>query len=254
MSVPAELATGTPERFAAYAEEIISAIRSGMDRFVDSDSQGEALLNEFDELTADLDDARRRSKAISQFHPDSVMRAAADAAEQALEKVSTEIALDARVYAKLQGADVSGSDDATKYWVFRLLRDFRRAGVDRDEATRARLREIRDELVLVGQAFQCNINSDTKVVKLDPDALAGLPADFVRTHPAGDDGKVRITTDYSDFIPFLSYARDAKAREALWREFNRRGYPSNVDVLKSMLTLCKEYASLLGYESWALTT
>jgi Zn-dependent oligopeptidase len=251
MSVPAELATGTPERFAAYAEEVIAATRSGIDRFVDSGSEGERLLDEFDELIADVDDARRRAKAISQFHPDAPMRAASDAAEQALEKISTEIALDARVYSKLESIDVSGSDDATRYWIFKVLRDFRRSGVDRDETTRARLREIREELVSVGQAFQRNINSDTKIVAFAPEALAGLPDDYVRAHAVGDDGKVRITTDYSDFIPFMTYARDPQAREALWREFNRRGYPSNIEVLRSMLTLRKEFASLLGYESWA---
>lgn len=251
MSVPAKLATGTPEQFTGYAEEVVAATRSGVDRFVDSDSGGEALLDEFDDLIADLDDARRRAKAISQFHPDATMRAASDAAEQALEKISTEIALDARVYHKLQSADVSGSDETTRYWVFKVLRDFRRAGVDQDEATRSRLREIRDELVSVGQAFQRNINGDTKVVAIDPAALDGLPEDYIRAHPAGEDGKVRITTDYSDMIPFMTYARDTAAREALWREFNRRGYPSNVDVLQSMLSLRKEFAALIGYESWA---
>jgi thimet oligopeptidase len=251
MSVPAELATGTPERFTAYAEEVIAATRSGVDRFVDSDANGEPLLDRFDELLAELDNARRRAKAISNFHPDAAMRAASDAAEQALDKIATDIALDARVYHKLQGVDGSGSDEGTRYWVFKLLRDFRLAGVDQDDATRSRLREIREELVLVGQAFQRNINSDTRVVSLDPAALAGLPDDYVRAHPVGEDGMVRVTTDYSDLFPFMSYARDPGAREALWREFNRRGYPSNIEVLKKMLTLRREFASLLGYESWA---
>jgi thimet oligopeptidase len=251
MSVPAELATGTPEQFTAYAEEVIAATRSGMDRFVDSDAGGEVLLDEFDNVVADLDDARRRAKAISQSHPDAAMRAATDAAEQSLEKIATEISLDARVYDKLQGIEVSGSDDATRFWMFKLLRDFRRAGVDRDETTRSRLREIREELVLVGQAFQRNINGDTRTVALEPAALEGMPDDYVRAHPAGDDGKVRITTDYSDYIPFMTYARDSASREALWREFNRRGYPSNVEVLQRMFTLRREFASLLGYESWA---
>jgi hypothetical protein len=73
MSVPAQLATGTPELFTAYGEEVVAATRSGVDRFVDSDAEGERLLDEYDDLVADLDDARRRSKAISQFHPDTSM-------------------------------------------------------------------------------------------------------------------------------------------------------------------------------------
>jgi Zn-dependent oligopeptidase len=250
-SVAAELATGGPERFSEYAEGVIAATRAAIERFMQSPSTGEELLEEFDEFIADLDDARRRSRAISQSHPDAGMRAAADAAEQAIEKVTSEIALDARIYRRLNELDLSTSDDATRYWVFRVLREFRRAGVDQDEATRARLSELRDELVTVGQSFQRNINADTKTITITPEQLEGLPDDYRLAHPAGEDGLVRITTDYSDLIPFLTYARDPEAREALWRQFNTRGYPSNVDVLKSMLSLRKEFASLLGSESWA---
>ena len=47
--------------------------------------------------------------------------------------------------------------------------------------------------------------------------LDGLPEDYVRAHPPGADGKVRITTDYPDYVPFMTYARDGAAREELWR-------------------------------------
>ncbi len=250
-SAPATLATSSPEEFTAHADAVIAAGRTGVAEFIESPSSGEGLLEEFDELIAGLDDLRRRAKAISQFHPGAAMRAAAEAAEQAVDKVLTEVSLDVRVYERLRAIDVSTSDDATRYFVFKVLRDFRRAGVDLDEATRARVRGIRDELVSVGQAFQRNINTDTRTVALPPSALDGLPADYVRAHPAGDDGLVRVTTDYADIIPFMSYSADPGAREALWRQFNSRGHPQNVEVLKGLLVLRRELAGLLGYESWA---
>ena len=62
---------------------------------------------------------------------------------------------------------------------------------------------------------------------------------------------VPITTEYPDFIPFLTYATDAAAREELWRLFRQRGHPANVDVLRRMLERRHELATLLGYPSWA---
>lgn len=253
MSQPsaALLATSAPHEFARHAEAAVAAAQAGIAGFLDSDATGEALLEQFDELVGGLDDVRRQAKAISQFHPGAQMRAAAEAAEQAVDKVLTDLSLDAGIFRRLTELDVSTSDGATQYLVFKLLRDFRRAGVDSDDATRARLREIREELITVGQAFQRNINGGTRSVTLPVSALDGLPEDFVRSHTADEQGHVRITTDYSDYIPFMTYARDAGAREAVWREFNLRGYPSNVDVLQRMLTLRREYAGLLGYVSWA---
>ncbi|WP_117215182.1 M3 family metallopeptidase [Allorhizocola rhizosphaerae] len=250
-SAAARLATSSPEEFTAHADAAIAAGRAGVARFIDCPASNEDLLDEFDELISGLDDVRRLAKAVSQFHPGAANRAAGESAEQAVDKLLTDISLDVRIYERLRAVDASGSDSATQHYLFRLLRDFRRAGVDRDEATRARVRQLREELVSVGQSFQRNINTGTRAVELPLSALDGLPADYVRAHPAGEDGLVRITTDYSDYIPFMSYATDARARESLWRQFNLRGYPQNIEVLKSLLALRRELAGLLGYGSYA---
>lgn len=42
--------------------------------------------------------------------------------------------------------DLSQADALTRYWMERTLLDFRRAGVDRDDATRARVKALNEEL------------------------------------------------------------------------------------------------------------
>jgi Zn-dependent oligopeptidase len=250
MSEAAALITSTPAELTAYADEVIAATRADLAVL----KAAQDPLEVFDELGAHIDDARRLAKVISQMHPDAAMRAAAEAAEQALDKVMTEISLDEDIFGKLGGVDLSTVDDVTRYWVTKVLRDFRRSGVDRPPAVRERLRELREELVGISQEFARNINSDTKTVEVEPSALAGLPADYVAAHPVHDDGLVRITTEYADFLPFMSYSRSGSARELLWRGFLRRGYPANGEVLKRMLERRYEMATLLGYESWAKYT
>ena len=79
------------------------------------------------------------------------------------------------------------------------LRDFRRAGVDRDDATRARVRDARRRSWSRSARRSTATSAPTRrTPRVAPAALDGLPDDYVRAHPAGEDGLVQITTDYPD--------------------------------------------------------
>ena len=47
----------------------------------------------------------------------------------------------------------------------RTLRDFRRSGVDRDEATRDRLRELSERAILLSQEFSKNIRENVRSIR-----------------------------------------------------------------------------------------
>ncbi|NTX15330.1 Zn-dependent oligopeptidase [Myxococcus sp. CA056] len=211
----------------------------------------QALLTTYDDAVALLDDAVGRSGIGANVHPDGAFRAAAERCEQAVERVRTDISLDRRVYDVLASLELEGQDALTRRWVARVLKGFQRAGVDRDEATRERVRVLQEELIVLGQEFSRHIHEDVRHLDVAPSALAGLPEDYVRAHPPGPDGRVRLATDSSDLGPFMTYARDTAAREALWRLGRRRGHPRNLDTLARMLQARHALATLLGYPSWA---
>ena len=73
-------------------------------------------------------------------------------------------------------------DDAERVRNF-ALRDFRRSGVDRDEATRDRVREINERETELGQTFERHIRDDGTTVKVRPEQLAGLPGRLGRGPP-----------------------------------------------------------------------
>ncbi len=265
----AGLATSSPAALArasaaaiADAGELIGAVLSHGDR-LRRPSGGDRLppeggglvgldlLDAYDEATAALANMADRVDLIAVSHPDRGMRDAADAAKQAIASARTNISLDRGVFDALSSLDVSTADKPTQHYLSKTLRDFRRAGVDRDEATRARVRQLREELVEIGQDFDRNIREDTRTCLVPPEALAGLPEDYVRSHPVGEDGLVPVTTEYPDYVPFLTYSADATARAALWRTYRQRGYPSNVDILRRMIARRHELATLLGYPNWA---
>jgi thimet oligopeptidase len=133
----------------------------------------------------------------------------------------------------------------------RTLLDFRRAGIDRDEATRAKVKALNEELVKLGQQFSKNISEDVRKVELDPKDLDGLPEDYIKAHPKGPNGKVTITTNTPDYQPFMIYAKSGKAREKLWRAYRQRAHPKNLEVLSQLIAKRHELATLLGYAHWA---
>ncbi|MCP4197889.1 MAG: Zn-dependent oligopeptidase, partial [Proteobacteria bacterium] len=137
-------------------------------------------------------------------------------------------------------------------FVKHTLRDFKRSGVDKDDATRNRVKAIKEELVRLAQEFNRNIRDDTRSIEIDdPAHLQGLPQDYIDGHPQGEDGKIRITTDYPDLVPFMSYAKSAEHRQKLHFAFTNRAFPQNIEVLDKILGLRHQLANLLGHDSWA---
>src|SRR5262249_36551988 len=142
--------------------------------------------------------------------------------------LNTEVSLNRGVFDAIRGLDVSSADAETKYYVQRLLRDFRLAGVDKDEATRTRIQALRDALTGLGQDFDRNIRTDLRTVKTDAAELEGLPRDYVARHKPDANGQITLTIDYPDSLPVFSYAKNDDLRKRMFMEYNNRAYPKNI--------------------------
>ncbi|TBT88718.1 peptidase M3 [Propioniciclava sinopodophylli] len=209
-----------------------------------------ATLEAWNELDIALGNLSARGELFSEVHPDAGVREAAEQAALEARKLSTELGLDTELYAVFAGLDADGLDAQATRLLEKTLRSFRRSGVAADETTRARIKEIRDRLTVLGQTFARTIREGTRSIKVTPDQLAGLPADWIEAHPAGEDGLVTVTTDYPDAIPFRTFAHDETARHDLLVASLTIGYPDNVDVLREMFGLRAELATLLGYDTF----
>jgi thimet oligopeptidase len=251
MSESAALATSSPEEIARASDSAIATARSLIETVKSGGSDPLGTLDAFDEAMAALGNATDRMDLIANTQPDAAMRDAAEAAKQALAKVRTDISLDRGLYDVLAALDLGVADEPTTYYLARTLRDFRRAGVDRDDETRAKVRALQEELVEIGQAFDRAIRDDTRTAALPPSALDGLPDDYVRAHAVGPAGTVTLSTEYPDYVPFMTYSRDPAARETMWRLYRQRAYPANIENLGRMLQRRHELATLLGYPTWA---
>lgn len=209
------------------------------------------VLARFDQAFSALSEAGSRASLARNVHPDVAVRDAAEACEQEVAALATRLSLDRGLYDVLAALDPAGLDATARWFLEKSLRDFRRSGVDRDDPTRARVQALQEELVRIGQEFGRTIRDDVRRLPLAPEALDGLPEDWRRAHPPGPDGKVTVTTDATDYVPFMTYARSEAARAELWRLYRLRGHPTNLEVLSRLLSRRAELAGLLGYPTWA---
>src|SRR5439155_11392679 len=240
-------------RYRAEASRELSEARRARDRVLAARGARTIAntLSPYNDLLIQLDALLNGAQLMEEVHPDSLVRVNAQRMEQAGSKLASEVSTDPRMYHAIQAVDVSRQDAPTRYFVFKTLRDFRRSGVDKDDSTRARIRKLDERMVETSQRFDINISEDKSTIQVDPKDLEGLPEDYVKGHPQGADGKVLLTSAYPDFYPFLTYSKSEAARKRYLEIFLNRAYPANDKVLDTLLALRQEYATILGYPSWA---
>ena len=212
----------------------------------------ENTLVPYNEIQAQIDSAMSLAGLLSQVHPDKAVRDQSDSCEQQINRFITDLSLNRELFEALSEVRTDNLDAETKRMLQKTLQDFKRSGVDKSAETRDRIRKLEEELVLIGQDFGRNIREDVRFIEVDPKiSLVGLPEDYIAAHKIEANGKVKITTDYPDYIPFMTYSNDLNARKELWKKSNSRGYPANKVVLNKMLKQRYELAKLLGYQSYA---
>ena len=246
---PQTVAAGLAERNRARLERA----RKHLERIEQAGPAGgkDRVLGALNDLSLELATAEAECGLLSEVHPDAETRSSAEQIVREVSTFATELGQHRGLYDALGALDEATLDDLERRLVFLQRRDMKRSGVELGEAERERVRELRQELVVITQAFARNIRDDVRAVELDPIDLEGLPADYVAGHPVGGGGTVRITTDYPDYIPFMSYAKSGEARKALMRASNTRATPVNLEVLDRMLARRHELAGILGYRTYA---
>ncbi|MGH9441892.1 MAG: M3 family metallopeptidase [Thermoanaerobaculia bacterium] len=211
----------------------------------------ENTLVPYDDANRELDSAGYFSGLMEEVGADATFRDAATEMTRKVSAAATDLSLNRKVYDALAALDVSGSDPATKYYVARQLVLFRLSGVDKDDATRAHLKKLSDELTEEQSAFNRNIADDLRTTDADPSELKGLPQDYIDRHKPGADGKVKITSAYPDTLPALKFAENSAFRRRVFEAFDSRAYPKNKDVAQKMAVTRAEIAKLLGFPTWA---
>ena len=208
------------------------------------------VLQLWNDVAVALGNVAALASLMSAVHPDPSVIEAAEELEIEARRFRTDLHLDHDVFAQLSSLDQERLDAGAQRVLEHALRGFRRSGVDLDEPTRERLRDLNRRESELSQAFSRGIRDGRRTTSLPAAALDGLPEDYVSEHTADEQGQVEISTEYPDTLPFLTHARAPEARRAVAGAFLNIGWPENDAVLVDLLDVRAEKATLLGYADW----
>jgi thimet oligopeptidase len=206
----------------------------------------------FDDAQNELSLAAAEAFLMYGVAPQKQVRDAGQALAQKANQAQNEISLNQAVYKALVAMDISSEDPATKHYVERTLLEYRLAGVDKDDATRAEIRKKLDHITEATLKFGRNVQENVNhVVAKDKSELAGLPDDFMANHPPATDGSISISTEETNYGPVITYASSEDLRKRMYLAYMTRAYPDNKAILMDVLTTRNDLAKILGYSSWA---
>lgn len=210
------------------------------------------FLTPLDRLLLEVRDLGSHGHFVFNVDPDADARSAGRELSEAADRFYNAFRLNPTIYERLGALDLSGADRVTQRTVEKMRKEMRRAGVEKGPEERERLRVLSDQIDSVSNRFIQNIAEATRTVEVtDRGELAGLPEDFVKAHPPGPDGRIRITTQYPDYNPVQSYADRSEIRRRLMFEFMNRAAPENLDVLRELIEKRREFAERLGYPAFS---
>ncbi len=210
------------------------------------------LLNAINGLDTLIDKQMNLSGLYANVHPNAEMRTTAEQCEQNMVSLISEISLSRPLYNRIAAVDLTQLNAEDRRFVEHMLRDYRRSGVDKNDATRVRIKALNEEINLVGQQFDKNIREGARQLVLNSVAdLKGMPQDYIDAHKPNEQGKIILTTAYPDYFPFMQFAENDELRKKFYVIFRQQAYPENKQVLADLLAKRYELAQLLGYKNFS---
>ncbi|RRA47714.1 M3 family metallopeptidase [Acidipila sp. EB88] len=264
MRVPASTGLSHPW-LVASAPALESWVAAALDqhaRLVDGVTDGnhprtlEHTLRRYDDAVAVLSAAGSQLSLLNSVHPDKSIRDTAQAQLQLVAQAGVALGLNRAVYQALGAIPMPTDDPATAHYLDRTLLGYRLAGVDREEAVRDQLRALQEQATMLSLTFGRNVQESVGTVIVEsPEELAGLPEDFVASHPARTEGEhtgsIVLTTEFPDYLPVMTFATNAALRRRMFLAYQTRAFPHNVPILQELLKVRGEIAALLGFSTWA---
>jgi len=211
----------------------------------------ENTLRPFDDAGNELALAGNNAFLLYSLADAAPLRDKGQAMEAKVSSAATDLSLNQQVYKALAAIPLPTNDPATRHFIEHTLLEYRLSGVDRDDATRARIRALQDKITTLSLTFGRNVADGMLKITATRAELDGLPADYIARHKPAADGAYTLTTDEPDVDPVLSFGANPALRRRMYLAYHGRAYPKNSQVLRDLLTARQDLATTLGYARYA---
>jgi len=202
-----------------------------------------------DDLNAYIEDTYYPIGFLTNVHPDAAVRDAAQSCELRWQDFASTLGLNEKLY---RAARRIKPRDAIDSEALRLtLEGFEDSGVTLPADKRPRAKALSDRITELGLKFEQNVRDDPTQVAFTLEELAGVPDTAWKGARRDDNGRVMLGIDYPTYTQLMQSARNAGARERMWRAKTNEGGEANLALLAEIATLRREYAGLFGFDSYA---
>jgi oligopeptidase A len=135
------------------------------------------------------------------------------------------------------------------------IQNFELSGAHLDEKTKERLQEINIRKSELSNDFSQNVLDATSAYEYiitDEKDVEGIPQSDLLDAKFEENGvtKYRFTLQMPSYIAYMTYGKNEKIREELYRAYVTRA-PQNEQIIDELLALKNEMSRLLGFPSYA---
>lgn len=132
--------------------------------------------------------------------------------------------------------------------------NFELSGAHLDEKTKSRLQEINIKKSDLSNKFSQNLldaTNEYEYIITDAKDVEGLSQSDIETAEFEEDGitKYRFTLQMPSYIAYMTYGKNRKIREELYRAYVTR-CPQNGQIIEELLALKHEMSNLLGFDNY----
>lgn len=246
----------TPEQIATEckaAETRTDEALAALVKVPDAQRTFDGTFVALEDASVDYIVAISRLSFLKDIHTDEKVREAAAACEESAGKYAVALGARKDLYLAMKGyLENAGKKDTLDAQQKRLveitMRDFRRNGLELDDAKRAELVKIRQRLSELGTKFSTNLGEDKTTFTVKKADLAGMPEDWIKSHKT-DKGLVVLTTKYPDYYPVMENCKNEQTRKKMETAFMNRGGAENLKMLDEAVQLRSQAAKILGFET-----
>jgi thimet oligopeptidase len=244
---------GDPAALEVWVNQRLAAEQADIDKLLAVAGQRtvENTLRPYDDAQNELAIANNNAYLLYSLADAAAMRDMGQAMYAKISTVATDLSLNQKVYSALAAVPLPAQDPATRHYLERTLLEYRLSGVDKDDATRAKIHALQDKITDLSLTFERNIAEGTLRITATRDELDGLPADYIARHKPNPDGTYTLTTDEPDAKPVMNFATNASLRLRMYQAYDGRAYPQNDHVLHDLLAARQDLANTLGYANFA---
>ncbi|MFW9993369.1 MAG: M3 family metallopeptidase [Candidatus Odinarchaeota archaeon] len=246
----------SPEDIEKEIGRIISDTQSGIDAIIAIDDNTRTFENTvlaFENVEADLRERSDYLEFLSFVSTDARVREASAQARSEFAKYKVERKMNVGLFKAIKTVyEKNPSLSKEEQWLFdRILRGFKRNGLDLDSENQEKLKNIRKQIADLKVQFGQTLNNWSEKITFTPEELEGVPENTMKILKKDSDGNYTVGMSYPEVIPILEYAKKPSTRKRMKIAFSNRGGPENVERLEKLIELRSEAAIILGYDNHA---